>query len=109
MAQRIHSHLQSGCRDNGQHKETLVFLQESQESEFRAGVTYCWEEKEDRSAALRKSIGSRFPFKRLSPQSACEACKIKSAHTDLIEATEDEKVQNRVRNAFPRVEKATMT
>jgi hypothetical protein len=66
VAQRIHSHLQSGCRDNGQHEETLVFLQESQESEFRAGVTYCWEEKEDRSAALRKSIGSRFPFKRLA-------------------------------------------
>jgi hypothetical protein len=61
VAQRIHSHLQSGCRDNRQHKETLVFLQENQEREFRAGVTYCWEEKEDRSAALRKSIGSRFP------------------------------------------------
>ncbi|CAM6022432.1 unnamed protein product [Sphagnum balticum] len=66
VAQRIHSHLQSGCEDNGQHKETLVFLQENQEREFRAGDTYCWEEKEDRSVALRKSIGSRFPFKRLA-------------------------------------------
>jgi len=66
VAQRIHSHLQSDCRDNRQHKETLVFLQENQEREFRAGVTYCWEEKEDRSAAWRKSIGSRFPFKRLA-------------------------------------------
>jgi hypothetical protein len=66
VAQRIHGHLQSGCRDNRPHKETLVFLQENQEREFRAGITYCWEEKEDRSAALKKSIGSRFPFKRLA-------------------------------------------
>jgi hypothetical protein len=66
VAQRIHSHLQSGCRDNRQHKETLVFLQENQEREFRAGDTYCREEKEDRSAAWRKSIGSRFPFQRFA-------------------------------------------
>jgi hypothetical protein len=66
VAQRIHSHLQSGCNDNRQHKETLVFLQENQDREFRAGVTYCREEKEDRSAALRNSIGSRFLFKRLA-------------------------------------------
>lgn len=42
-------------------------------------------------------VSDRVFLSKGSPQSACEACKIKSAHTDLIEATEDEKVQNRVR------------
>jgi hypothetical protein len=55
-------------------------------------------------------VSDRVFLSKGSPQSACEACKIKSAHTDLIEATEEEKVQNRVRkHSFPRVEKATMT
>ncbi len=44
-----------------------------------------------------RRVSDRVFLSKGSPQSACEACKIKSAHTDLIEATEDEKVQNRVR------------
>jgi len=42
-------------------------------------------------------VSDRVFLSKGSPQSACEACKIKSSHTDLIEATEDEKVRNRVR------------
>ncbi len=55
------------------------------------------------------TVSDRVFFSKDSPQSACEARKIKSAHTDLIEATEDEKVQESGPKAFPRVEKATMT
>lgn len=42
-------------------------------------------------------VSDRVFLSKGSPQSACEACTIKSAHTNLIEATEEEKVQNRVR------------